>query len=248
MISYFDFKWSKLNSYKIQKKSQIDSSRTNYLSSRPKTLEEVIKILEGSIHKIYESSETIFLPGDPANKLYFIRKGAVRLSRINEDGEEITVDFLKEKTLFGVSSLLDIKGSESFYHAVAFTRVEIDTAPVSSVRSAIEADTNIAMILLQGLSERILHSGTMIETLKSKDTYCRLISFLLVLAKDFGLPSSKGITIDLKISHQAIAEAIGSTRVTITRFFIELRNSGLIANTRQKITIIDPKALTKKIN
>jgi len=44
----------------------------------------------------------------------------------------------------------------------------------------------------------------------------------MVLCRDFGVAGEKGITIDLRLSHQAIAEAIGSTRVTITRLLGDL--------------------------
>jgi hypothetical protein len=47
------------------------------------------------------------------------------------------------------------------------------------------------------------------------------------MRRDFGVPGNEGITIDLRLSHQAIAEAIGSTRVTITRLLGDLRNAGL---------------------
>ena len=213
-----------------------------------KTLIEVVRELKGATLERYNPSETIFLPGDNAKKLYLIKKGVVRLSRIYENGEDVTVAFLKEKNLFGVSSLLPSSKSESFYHAVAFTPVEMETAPASSVRLAIKADTTVGMLLIQGLTVRILKSATMIETLKNKDTYSRLISFLLMLSKDFGVSSPRGITINLKITHAAIAEAIGSSRVTITRLFIDLKRSGLLTNQRQKITILEPTALTKLIN
>ncbi|MEC9028805.1 MAG: helix-turn-helix domain-containing protein, partial [Cyanobacteriota bacterium] len=58
----------------------------------------------------------------------------------------------------------------------------------------------------------------------------------------------QGITIDLRLSHQSIAEAIGSTRVTITRLLGDLRNSGLVQIDRKKITVLDPIALAKKFN
>ena len=62
------------------------------------------------------------------------------------------------------------------------------------------------------------------------------------------MPDEKGITIDLRLSHQAIAEAIGSTRVTITRLLGDLRNSGLVRIERKKITVLDPVALSKRFN
>jgi CRP/FNR family transcriptional regulator len=69
-----------------------------------------------------------------------------------------------------------------------------------------------------------------------------------VLCRDFGVPGSEGITIDLRLSHQAIAEAIGSTRVTITRLLGDLRNEGLLQIDRKKITVFDPIALSKRFS
>ena len=122
------------------------------------------------------------------------------------------------------------------------------TAPAGSVLQAIEQDARVGLLLLQGLSSRILQTETMIETLTHRDMSSRLVSFLLLLCRDFGIPGEKGITIDLKLSHQSIAEAIGSTRVTITRLLGELRNSGLVTIERKKITVLDPVALAKRFN
>ena len=214
----------------------------------PRSLMEVIRGLEGASTEMGERNKTIFFPGDPAERVYLIRRGAVRLARVYESGEEITVALLRENSLFGVLSLLTGQRSDRFYHAVAFTRVEMVTAPATSVRNAIEADTAVGLRLLQGLSSRILQTETMIETLTHRDMSSRLVSFLLVLCRDFGVPDELGITIDLRLSHQAIAEAIGSTRVTITRLLGDLRQSGLVQIDRKKITVLDPIALAKRFS
>ena len=52
----------------------------------------------------------------------------------------------------------------------------------------------------------------------------------------------------MRLSHQAIAEAIGSTRVTITRLLGDLKDSGLLTIERKKITVFDPIALAKRFN
>ena len=212
------------------------------------TLLDVIKSLDGVSTEVVDRSKTIFFPGDPAERVYLIRRGAVRLSRVYETGEEITVALLRENSLFGVLSLLTGNRSDRFYHAVAFTRVELVAAPATSVRNAIEQDASVGLLLLQGLSSRVLQTETMIETLTHRDMSSRLASFLLVLCRDFGVPGEKGVTIDLRLSHQAIAEAIGSTRVTITRLLGELKSSSLLGIDRKKITIFDPIALAKRFN
>ena len=91
----------------------------------PRSLMEVIRGLEGASTEMVERNKTIFFPGDPAERVYLIRRGAVRLSRVYESGEEITVALLRENSLFGVLSLLTGQRSDRFYHAVAFTRVEL---------------------------------------------------------------------------------------------------------------------------
>jgi len=156
------------------------------------TLLDVIKGLAGSTTEIVERGKTIFFPGDPAEKVYLLKRGAVRLSRVYESGEEITVALLRENSLFGVLSLLTGQRSDRFYHSIAFTRVELVTAPAASVRKAIEQDPSVGLLLLQGLSSRILQTETMIETLTHRDMSSRLVSFLLVLCRDFGVPSTEG--------------------------------------------------------
>jgi len=127
----------------------------------PPTLLEVMRALAGSNQEAIERGKTIFFPGDPAEKVYLLRRGAVRLSRVYESGEEITVALLRENSLFGVLSLLTGQRSDRFYHAVAFTRVEMVTAPATSVRRAIEQDASVGLLLLQGFSSRILQTETM---------------------------------------------------------------------------------------
>lgn len=191
----------------------------------------------------FDRGKTIFFPGDPAERVYFLLRGAVKLSRVYEAGEEITVALLRENSVFGVLSLITGNRSDRFYHAVAFTPVELLSVPIEQVEKALKEDPELPVILLRGLSSRILQTEMMIETLAHRDMGSRLVSFLLILCRDFGMPTANGITIDLKLSHQAIAEAIGSTRVTVTRLLGELRDQAMISIHKKKITVHNPVTL-----
>lgn len=194
----------------------------------------------------FERGKTVFFPGDPAERVYFLMKGAVKLSRVYEAGEEITVALLRENSVFGVLSLITGQKSDRFYHAVAFTPVELLSAPIEHFQRSLKDNPELSRLMLQGLSSRILQTELMIETLAHRDMASRLVSFLLILCRDFGVPSLNGITIDLKLSHQAIAEAIGSTRVTVTRLLGELRQDEMITITKKKITVHNPVALSQQ--
>lgn len=194
----------------------------------------------------FERSKTIFFPGDPAERVYVLIKGAVKLSRVYEAGDEVTVALLRENSVFGVLSLITGHKSDRFYHAVAFTPVELISVPIDQVEKALKEDPELSVILLRGLSSRILQTEMMIETLAHRDMGSRLVSFLLILCRDFGVPNKNGITIDLKLSHQAIAEAIGSTRVTVTRLLGDLRQDKMISIHKKKITVHNPVALSQQ--
>ena len=75
------------NSFSSQHSGQ---SKINSVGERfpiNRTLMEVIKGLDGASTEMVERSKTIFFPGDPAERVYLIRRGAVRLSRVYESGE-----------------------------------------------------------------------------------------------------------------------------------------------------------------
>lgn len=194
----------------------------------------------------YERNKTIFFPGDPAERVYFLTKGAVKLSRVYEAGEEITVALLRENSVFGVLSLITGDRSDRFYHAVAFTPVELMSLQADQMSMALKEHPELSAMMLRGLSSRILQTEMMIETLAHRDMGSRLVSFLLILCRDFGVPGNEGITVDLKLSHQAIAEAIGSTRVTVTRLLGDLREQGMISIHKKKITVHDPVTLSRQ--
>ncbi|GAB4153638.1 MAG: global nitrogen regulator NtcA [Cyanobacteria bacterium J069] len=220
------------------------------VASHEKPLADVFRQLSGGAFppmvETFDRGKTIFFPGDPAERVYFLLKGAVKLSRVYEAGEEITVALLRENSVFGVLSLITGQKADRFYHSVAFTPVELLSVPIEQVEKALKENPDLSMLMLKGLSSRILQTEMMIETLAHRDMGSRLVSFLLILCRDFGVPTSDGITIDLKLSHQAIAEAIGSTRVTVTRLLGDLRQDHMISIHKKKITVYNPVALSQQ--
>ncbi len=65
------------------------------LAANHPTLLEVMPSLAGSSTESVERGKTIFFPGDPAERVYLLRRGAVRLSSVYESGEEISVALLR---------------------------------------------------------------------------------------------------------------------------------------------------------
>ncbi|MBW4655873.1 MAG: Crp/Fnr family transcriptional regulator [Kaiparowitsia implicata GSE-PSE-MK54-09C] len=77
---------------------------------------------------------------------------------------------------------------------------------------------------------RILHQ-TRIET--------RLTLFLYWLAEQVGVSATQGILLDMPLTHQDIADALGTTRVTITRLIKQFQRQGMILHCRRRYILCD---------
>ena len=122
--------------------------------------------------------------------------------------------------------------------------IELIVIPIETFKQAMHQYPELPMTLLQELSNRLLKVERMVETLSHGDIGSRLERFLLLLCQDFGVASPYGVTIELQLTHQAIAEAIGSTRVTVTRQLRKLAKQNVLSIRQKRITVHQPWQLS----
>jgi len=209
---------------------------------------EDLKILTNSKYKFYNKSELIYKKDDLSKNFYLIKEGVVRISRLFQSGNEITLSLLKKGAIFGIYSFLTDGNAGESYYAYAFTRVKLEVAPLDSLNYEILKNKKIRSQLLQCFSQSILYSENIIETLNESNKYKKLIRFLIFLSNEFGTLSLDGILINIEITHQSISECIGTCRLTITRQISKLKDQGLIKIKNKKILLVDPNALIKYLN
>ena len=66
------------------------------------------------------------------------------------------------------------------------------------------------------------------------------------LAKRHGVQDAHGTIIDLKITHQELAEMVGTSRETVTRVIARLREEGILEVDHRRMTLLNPQALLKE--
>ncbi|MNI90899.1 Global nitrogen regulator [compost metagenome] len=71
----------------------------------------------------------------------------------------------------------------------------------------------------------------------------RIARMLLRLTEQHGVPSADGILIDLKLTHQHLADMTGTARETVTKLLLELQNEQLIRNDQKKIVVCNMDGL-----
>lgn len=162
------------------------------------------------VHYHFKRYENIPLRSDV---LWQIKKGTVRTLTCDEDGNQIVLGLWSEGDIVGsLMSTLDP------YQIQCLNDVEVEILP-----SILWEQASIAIIAHCQQTQQLLS----IAHCRTIDV--RLKKFLIWLSDKFGKPCDRGTTIDIKLTHQDIADTIGSTRVTMTRALNHLRVEGLIS-------------------
>jgi CRP-like cAMP-binding protein len=68
--------------------------------------EEISALAQAAARKSYEKGQEVFSQGDPANQMFLLKAGRVKLSKITAEGNEITLDIRKAGDFLGESMLI----------------------------------------------------------------------------------------------------------------------------------------------
>ena len=185
----------------------------------------------------------IYLPGDPARTVYLLKVGRVKLSRVNEDGKELTLAILEPGEIFGELEVLE--GTQRDTLAEALDDVSICVMQRSDFEAMLKKDSNTNIRLTKLIGLRLKKIESRIEDLVFKDVPARLAHLLFELSKEFGVQENGQTRLNVKFSHQELANLIGSTRETVTATLGDFKRRGLIAFDGRRLVILREKELEK---
>jgi CRP-like cAMP-binding protein len=161
------------------------------------------------------------LPKDD-NNLWKIEQGFVRSVTFHEDGNIVTLG------IWGAGDIIGrVLSKTEPYQIECLGKVELSAWKMQDLSQL----TQVLQIYVQQVEElMIIRSHKTVEIM--------LIKLLEWLAKRFGKEVQQGKLIDLRLTHQDIADTIGTTRVTVTRLLQKLEEQGFIQRLRlQKIVL-----------
>jgi CRP/FNR family transcriptional regulator, global nitrogen regulator len=195
------------------------------------------------VERRFGPKDTIFAPGDPDDQLYFLLSGTIRLYKIYGDYKEATTALLKDGGVFGKLNLVEGRWQDVFAEAVTESRVA--GIQKASLERVIKSDPAFALKLFSSLSERLRQSDEVIESLLHREVSCRLATLLLNLDERFGEENGAGRLIDVRLTHQDLANMIASTREAVSKVMSEFQRDGVVESRNRRIAIIDGEALAE---
>ena len=176
------------------------------------------------LEKLYEGRPLCsYAPGKRiplfVDEVCIIYRGIIRTQTLQPGGEESILGLVGP--MMPVARKLTLL---NFYEVYALTHVDL----LRLKWEEIENSEVLTRELNRSLIKRLHHTEVMLALLSKRQTSERLIGFMAFLAQEYGKNTSQGIRIEVQMTHQQIADAFCTTRVTITRLLGVLRKASLI--------------------
>lgn len=173
-----------------------------------------------------KKGETLYFQGERDKQFYMLKKGAVKITKLTPQGNEIILDIFSGGTIFGELGV--IEPQERDESAVAVEDGLICTMKKEDFDRLVQKVPGLAirMTKMMGL-KRWKIENTLLDLLY-RTVEQRLAKTLINLLDDFGVPHNGGYLLKIRLTHKDYADLIASTRETVTATLNKLKNEGLI--------------------
>ncbi len=211
------------------------------------TAEEMTRLDEMTRMSTIRPHQPITFPDEVTKNIYVLKKGHVKISRIDADGREMILEIVGPGELFGELSLLGDNAEGQTSDLVQ----SLDDVLICAIRSddfesMMRGSPELTFRVTKRIGMRLRRFEERVTDLVFKDVRQRILAFLLRYAEEFGNVRDGSVSIPLHLSHQEIALLTGAARQTVTTILNQLRAEDLIDFSRTGITLRDIAALERE--
>lgn len=193
--------------------------------------QELAQISQHATTRTYPKNTVIITEGDPAEMLYIIIKGKVKILLNDETGKEVIINCQGPGEYFGELALID----EAQRSASVMTTETSTFSVISkySFQELLAKNPNIALSLIRDLTHRVRVLTDNVKSLALLDVYGRVAKTLLNMATEH----DGKLLIEDKLTQQDIANRVGASREMVSRILKDLTAGGYISMEQKHIVI-----------
>jgi CRP/FNR family transcriptional regulator len=194
-----------------------------------------------------KKGDYIYFDSHHLNKIYFVKKGYIKIGYIDENGDEIIKEIIREGELFGQFALEKNNLNGEFAKAYK-GNVSLCAFTIEDFEKLLKKRPDLAIKYSKQVGEKLRRAEFRLITMLNKDVRSRLLAFFYNLAIMDGYTGPVAShSIENFLTHDDIAKLIGSARQTVTTVINQLREEGLVKISRKKIFIPDVMKLQKLV-
>lgn len=184
--------------------------------------------------------EFIYLPGDRADSVYFLKKGRIKLSVLSDSGKEIAIDIIQPGEMFGEFALIDESVRSNMTQAL--DEVVVLVFDKRTFASLIKSQPNLSLNYIRMVGDRRRRMEKKLSDLTSKEVAERVCELLHELSLNAQLGDELHDA-RIPLTHQDVASLIGASRQTTTSILNDLMRSGFIELGRGWVRVKSPLKL-----
>lgn len=210
-----------------------DSRQVELLSRLPAADREELQQL-GAI-KQYAKGDFVFQAGKEAKSVFLLHAGRIKIYQQSRMGKEAILWFCFGGELFGLAE--SARGSHRAVSAQACEPSEVLCIAQDRFMAFLATHPKTAQIVVQLLAGRLRVLSEVVINLISDDVRTRIRKMLLQFGARGGRRDDASVELAIPLTHQEIADMVGTTRQTATSVLSELQQQGLIRLENRRIHI-----------
>ncbi len=209
----------------------VNSSQIELLSKLSAPDRE--ELLQLGVRKHYAKGEFVFQAGNEAKSVFLLAAGRIKIYQPSSVGKEAILWFCFDGELFGLAEAA--RGGSRAVSAQTCEASDVLCIAQDQFMAFLATHPKTAQIVVQLLACRLRVLSDVVINLISDDVRTRVLKVLLQLGARCGRRGRSGVEIGMALTHQEIADMIGSTRQTVTTTLGQLERDGLLRIDEHKI-------------
>ncbi|MFZ5633185.1 MAG: Crp/Fnr family transcriptional regulator [Bacillota bacterium] len=192
----------------------------------------------------YPKNHIIFAAGDLADRVFLIESGWVKIYRLSSDGRRVTVGSIRSPgEMMGLAETL--WGGERTCFAGAINNVSLVIIRKNKFEELLARHPVLALKVAKLLGARMREAEGIIHEMVCWQAPGRLALMLLKMGDRCGEESKRGIRINLQLTHEELANMVGTSRQTVTSLLNTFRMEKSIDYEGRGIMVLNPDKLSK---
>lgn len=192
---------------------------------------------DNGVSFVFKDEEVIYNEGDNSNYIFLIIKGAVKCSKLNEQGKNLTTSLYKEDDLFGYTSFSqNLPYQET---ATAISDTELVGVKKSELKNVLHENHKVVLDLVDLLADNLENVKEQLLDMAYNSVHKKTADTLLKFAEKINRKPEDSI----KISRYDLASVAGIATETLIRSIAKLKKEGIVAIEGRNIKILDLNAL-----
>lgn len=206
------------------------------------TAGEAENILDRGAPRNLRRGEILFREGEPANALYVVESGRIKVTQLTSEGQQVIMRYLAPGDAFAAVALFD--GNTYPVTAQAPERTRVREWPREVLPDLVRDHPRFEANLLRIVSSHTREMLSRVRELATEPVARRLARALLRLAQQIGRLEPAGPVLIERIAQQDLAEITGTSVYTVSRTLAEWQDLKIVETGRQRLWIHDLQGLS----